>query len=104
MRQLLVFTRNTAPRNASGGFGDAPQVMFSVRGKLEPVPRGKNEVFGPADWTVAYTQYLATIRWRPDVTDDMAINLGSRVFKIRNSPQVERRDRYMEILCEEVAT
>jgi len=110
MRQLLTFTKNAAPRDASGGFGDQPQPQFIVRGKLAAIPRGKNEQYGPVNWTTAFTQFMATIRWRGDVTDDMSIYLGdptvagTRVFRVRNSPQVERSDRYMEILCEEVTS
>lgn len=76
---------------------------------VEAVPRGTNEQYGPVDWTTAKTQYLATIRWRSDVTDEMSIYLGAvssqaRVFRVRNSPQVQKSDRYMQILCEEVSS
>jgi|SRR5579862_5423336 len=102
LRQLLVFSLNAAPRDASGGFGNQPVTQFSVRGKVEPIPKGDWEKYGGVDWTTGFTRYLAVIRWRPDVTDDMSINLGARVFAVRGVPQVERSDRYMEIVCEEV--
>lgn len=104
LRQLLVFTRNAATRDASGGFGNNPQPVFSVRGKLEPLPKGDWEKYGGVNWTTGFTRYTAVMRWRPDVTDDMSINLGTRVFAVRGVPQVERSDRYMEVVCEEVTT
>ncbi len=105
MRQLLVFVRSTDPRNLSGGFGDNPETVFTVRGKLESMPvTGSAERFGPADWTTSRSQYKATIRRRSDVTTRMGIQFDGRVFSIRDAPQVAKSERYMEILCEEVAS
>src|SRR4051812_41587267 len=104
MRQLLVFTRPTNPRNLSGGFQDAPVPVFRVRGKLEglAVQSYHGEQFALVDWTTARAGYKATIRRRDDVTSDMQIVFGTRVFKIRECPQVGRNENYMDILCEEV--
>lgn len=104
MRQLLVFTRPTNPRNLSGGFGDAPVPVFRVRGKLEglQIHSYMAEQFALVDWTTARAGYVATIRRRDDVTAELQIVFGTRVFKIRECPQVSRNENYMQILCEEV--
>lgn len=105
MRQSLAFLRPTNPRNLSGGFGDAPEVLFTVRGKLErrPIDRPESERFSQtAGWTTNAIQYVATIRRRSDITESMQIRHDNRIFKIREAPQVAKSDRYMQILCEEV--
>jgi SPP1 family predicted phage head-tail adaptor len=104
LRQLLIFTRGTNPRSLSGGFGDTQEVVFRVRGKLEAlqIQSYRGEQFAITDWVTSRAGYKATIRWRDDVTPDMQIVVGVRIFKIRECPQVERSENYMEILCEEV--
>jgi SPP1 family predicted phage head-tail adaptor len=104
LRQELVFARPTNPRGESGQFADAPEPVFRVRGKLEAlqVQSYRGEQFGGVDWTTNRQGYKATIRWRGDVTPDMQILFSARVFRIVECPQVDRSQRYMEILCEEV--
>lgn len=102
-RQLLRFMLSSNPRNASGGFGENLVEQFRVRGKLTPMPMSRTaEQFTGVDWTTNVTPYVGVIRWRADVTEQMVIQNGTRLFRIRSCPQVERADRYMEILCEEV--
>lgn len=71
---------------------------------MTPLPKGDWEKYGGVNWTTGFTRYLATIRWRGDVTDDMSILFGARTFAVRGVPQVERSDRYIEIVCEEVTS
>jgi head-tail adaptor len=102
LRYLLTFQRNKATRNASGGFtqgkGFDPETVFTARGNVEPLT-GK-ESFG--DWTRDVQGYKVTIAWREDVTTDMRILFGARIFQIREAPLVSKWDRYLEIGCQEV--
>lgn len=103
LQQTLVFRRNTAPRNLSGGFGDVPETVFVVRGELKPWPLNLgSERFAQTNWPVSAAQYVAIIRRRTDVTSELQIHFDDRVFKIRECQQVAKADRYMQILCEEV--
>lgn len=100
MRQRLTFQKNMAPRNASGGFGENWQTVATVWGNFNSMDQG-HEFFHP-EWTTSVNAYVATIRRRSDITESMQILFGTRVFKIRKAPQVDRSDRFMNIICEEV--
>lgn len=102
LRHVLTFQTNLATRNASGGFsqgaGFAPQTFATVRGLIEPLTA--KDTFG--EWSKVVTGYKATIHWRGDLTEDMRILFGARIFQIREIPIVSKWDRFLEIGCEEV--
>ena len=119
LRNRLTFQKNSAPRNASGGYGEDWQVVCQVRGHIEPRvrPGAESQI---ADWATSKNLYLGLCYWRSDITEKMRILLGVvpdnlvanstasliaagyRVFLIMDVPQVSKQDRFMELFLEEV--
>lgn len=76
--------------------------VFTDYGNVAPLS-GREGVF--AAQLQAVTSHRVLYRWRPGIDAGMRIVFGSRVFNIRAAINVEERDRWLVLFCDEgVAT
>lgn len=105
LRHRLTIEEEARVADGGGGFAVTwselstdPTVWGAV------VPLSGREVLQAQQLATPVT-HKVTIRHRSDVTAAMRLKLGTRAFNIRAVINVDERDRWLELMCEEgVAT
>lgn len=105
LRHRLTIEEEVRVADGGGGFDLSWQAIATepvVWGRVTPL--SGREVLRASQLQTPVS-HRVTIRYRADVTASMRLTLGSRVFNIRALINVEERDRWLELTCEEgVAT
>ncbi|MEJ8573126.1 phage head closure protein [Microbaculum marinum] len=95
--------RLQAPVDSDDGAGGTTRSWSDVAtlwGRIEPVRATERTAAGRIE---AAARHRLTIRWRADVTHDMRVVFGTRVFSILGLTDVEARHRFLVCDCEETA-
>jgi len=85
--------------DGGGGFSASWNAVATVWAKLEAV--SGSDAFGP-DATQTRTRYRITLRRSGDVAEGMRVQIGARIFAIRNILDEGRPAQTMTLLCEEL--
>jgi SPP1 family predicted phage head-tail adaptor len=105
LRRRLTLQEEGRVADGGGGFTLVWQNVAAnptVWGRI--VPLSGREVLQAGQLQTPVSHRIL-IRYRPDVTGAMRLVLGTRVFNIRAAVNVDGRDRWLELMCEEgVAT
>jgi len=98
MRHRITLQSRTRTADEGGGaaslFVDVEEVWAYFR------PVSGQEQF-QADKIKEKKKYLATVRYRDSITASQRIKFGDRLYNITSIKNLEERDRYVEIECEE---
>lgn len=101
LRHRITFQEENRSDDGAGG-GDVAWANITgvntVWGKVEPVSAGEGMLSMQLQNTVTHK---ITIRYKPDVTENMRIVYDGRYFNIRGIRHIEERDRWTEIRAEE---
>lgn len=98
--RLVVQAENPLP-DGGGGRGDpwaAPITLATVWGRVEPLGGAERLRAMQLD---ARVSHRVTLRYRADVTARERLVFGQRVFKIRAVINLEERNEWLQLLCEE---
>lgn len=101
LRHRLTIEEEVRVADGGGGFTltwQAVAVEAEVWGAI--LPLSGREVLR-AQQLATPVSHCVSIRYRADVTASMRLTLGARVFNIRAVVNVEERDRWLELMCEE---
>ena len=86
---------------SSDGYGGRPKSwvpVATVWAKVEPL-RGRE--YFEAHQIKTEVTHRVIIRYRPDVTPQMRIKVGSRYLMIESVIDIEERHRFLELICRE---
>lgn len=84
--------------DGAGGFTVGFTLLAEVWGSLETLA---GDEYPTADRLAGQLTHSVWLRWREDVTTDMRLRLGPRVFQVRAVVDHDGRRRFVECRCEE---
>lgn len=101
LRHRVVIQAENATPDGAGGFSDpwaSPTVVATVWASV--VPLSGSEQFRGMQLEDKITHKI-TMRYRAGVTAKNRIVFGTRPFNIRVVRNIDERDRWLELMCEE---
>ena len=98
MRQRLGIERPVRSADGGGGAVETWETVAEVWGAVIPVTGGERV---EADAVTGGVTHEIWLRYRTEVSADMRLRLGSRLFEVRAVIDVEERRRFLRCLCEE---
>jgi len=104
LRHLVTIQEEPSESTPDGAGGRTPDWtdVFTDYGNVGPLS-GRESVF--AAQLEAVTSHRVLLRWREGVDAGMRVQFGSRLFNIRSVINVDERDRWLVLFCDEgVAT
>ena len=102
LRSQVTLQTNTQTRDAGGGYADSWAGTATLWARIEPLSGRERLAAQQIEDTVTHR---VTIRYRSGVSAQQRIAFGVRVFNIRAVLDVDERNEWLELLCEEgVAT
>ncbi|BCJ86455.1 phage head closure protein [Effusibacillus dendaii] len=99
LRNRVTIQKLTQTDDGMGGYTEGWGVVATVYASVHPL-KGR-ELFD-AQQVREHMTHRVTIRYRVDVTPDMRVLFGAKVFNIRSVINVESKNRELQLLCEEV--
>lgn len=98
LRQRVGIERAARVADGGGGADETWEMLAEVWAAVLPVTGGERF---EADAIEARVTHEVWMRYRADVTPDMRLRLGSRLFDVRAVIDFEERHRFLKCLCEE---
>jgi len=98
-RRVTIKSR-TETSDSQGGYTTTWSTLASVWAEIVPI--SAREAFHRQGLQPG-TTHRFKIRYRSDVDTTQQIYLGDRVFYIRGIQNLDERDRWLQLLCEEAA-
>lgn len=99
-RRITFVDKSAECENKWGELVPCEREIATVWAKVEEL-RGKEKLKAGKDYATMDIQVIC--RYRDDITTDMIIEYEGRELEIKSIIELGRR-RYLEIMCEEVAT
>ena len=101
-RHFITLQGQGTSRDAGGGISSGFSTIASVYANV--VPKSGKEVYKQGKLVGSVTHEI-TIRYRTDITNASRISFNNKLFNIRSIIDIEQRNRYLKLMCEEgVAT
>lgn len=100
MRQRI---RLEQPSLAPDGLGGWHRSWVEVASVWAHIRAGSGDERMEAGQLAAPATYRIRLRWREDITSDMRIVFGARIFAIRGVLDADARKRFIELIAEEGA-
>jgi len=102
MRHAITFQNQGTARDAGGGISSGFSTLATVYANVKPTTG--REVYKQGK-VVGIVSHEITVRYREDITNATRISFDNKLFNIRGIINIDQRDRYLKLLCEEgVAT
>lgn len=99
LRHVVVIESAANTRTATGGIVQSPWAeVATVRAKIETLAAEERIV---GDQFAVQTTHTVTIRWRDDVSAQMRLRWGSKVFDILGVSSIKDQRREMVLQCRE---
>lgn len=98
LRQRLVIERPVRSADGGGGAVETWEAVAEAWGAVIPLTGGERV---EADAVTGRVTHEIWIRHRDDVSADMRLRLGARLFEVRAVIDVDERRRFLKCLCEE---
>lgn len=100
LRHLVVIQEEPSESTPDGAGGRTPDWtdVFTDYGNVAPLS-GRESVI--AAQLTEVTSHRVLLRWRPDVNAGMRVKFGVRLLNIRSAINVEERDRWLVLFCDE---
>lgn len=101
-RHFITLQGQGTSRDTGGGISSGFSTIASVYANV--VPKSGKEVYKQGKLIGSVTHEI-TIRHRTDITNASRISFNNKLFNIRSIVNIDERDRYLKLMCEEgVAT
>jgi SPP1 family predicted phage head-tail adaptor len=104
LRRRITFQQMVESKNSVGEVIQTPEDYLTTYAKIEPVKplmaKGGQEYLDDQKVRPEIT-YAVTTRYRPDISTDMFVKYGDRIFQIVGILNLEERDRLMNVICVE---
>ena len=101
-RHFITLQGQGTSRDSGGGISSGFSTIASVYANV--VPKSGKEVYKQGKLVGSVTHEI-TIRYRTDITNASRISFNNKFFNIRSIINIDERDRYLKLMCEEgVAT
>jgi len=102
MRHQITLQGQGSTRDSGGGISAGWSTIASVYADIKP--KSGKEVYAQGK-LVGSVSHEITVRYRTDITNASRISFDSKLFNIRAIINVDERDRFLKLLCEQgVAT
>ena len=101
-RHFITLQGQGTTRDSGGGISSGFSTIASVYANV--VPKSGKEIYKRGKLVGSVTHEI-TIRYRTDITNASRISFNNKFFNIRSIINIDERDRYLKLMCEEgVAT
>jgi SPP1 family predicted phage head-tail adaptor len=101
-RHFITLQGQGTTRDSGGGISSGFSTIASVYANV--VPKSGKEIYKRGKLVGSVTHEI-TIRYRTDITNASRISFNNKLFNIRSIINIDERDRYLKLMCEEgVAT
>ena len=101
-RHFITLQGQGTSRDSGGGISSGFSTIASVYANVKP--KSGKEVYKQGKLIGSVTHEI-TIRYRTDITNASRISFNNKFFNIRSIINIDERDRYLKLMCEEgVAT
>jgi len=101
-RHFITLQGKGTTRDSGGRISSGFSTIASVYANV--VPKSGKEVYKQGKLIGSVTHEI-TIRYRTDITNASRISFNNKFFNIRSIINIDERDRYLKLMCEEgVAT
>ena len=102
LRHQITLQGQGTTRDSGGGISSGWSTIASVYADIKP--KSGKEVYAQGK-LVGSVSHEITVRYRTDITNSSRISFDSKLFNIRAIINVDERDRFLKLLCEQgVAT
>jgi SPP1 family predicted phage head-tail adaptor len=98
LRDRITIEEKTQVEDGSGGFSETWSTFATVWAEVLPTSSAERFFAEKLEMT---TTHKVRIRYLAGLSSSMRINLGARVLKIQGIVNLEERDRFLELKCEE---
>ena len=98
MRYRVKVERATNTRDAGGGISQAFNPVTFIYANIKPTSATSSYRQGMVQEKVTHE---VTIRYMTNIDTNSLITVGTRKFNIRGIVNVDERDRFLKLLCEE---
>lgn len=100
MRHRITIQQRSLASDGIGGSTETWSTLATVWSKIEPMSAGQVAWASSLEHRVTHK---ITIRYRSDLTSDMRIQYGGRIFHVKGYRNLEERNLWTEINAEEGA-
>ena len=101
-RHFITLQGQGTTRDSGGGISSGFTTIASVYANV--VPKSGKEIYKRGKLVGSITHEII-IRHRTDITNASRISFNNKLFNIRSIINIDERDRYLKLMCEEgVAT
>lgn len=100
LRNSIEIQELTNTPDGQGGFSTAWTTIHTPNAMIKPVSGGERMRAMQLNATVTHRIYL---RYVAGIEADMRVKFGDRLFQIRLALNLEERNRWLELHCEEGA-
>ena len=98
MRYKVKVERATNTRDAGGGLSQDFKTVANVYANIEP--KGANSVYRQGILQEKVSHEI-TMRYMNNIDTNSRITYGSRQFAVHGVINIDERDRYLKLLCDE---
>ena len=98
MRYLVKLQNAENTRDSGGGISQAFKTITRIYANIKPVKADSRYRQGIVTEKVTHE---VTIRYTDNISTNYRILFGTRAFNIRGIINVDERDRFLKLLCEE---
>lgn len=98
LRHRITFQIPVVQDDGYGGEEKAWQDAFSAWASIKPI---SGREYYDAMSIQSEVTHRIRVRYRPDITTDMRIEHGDRIYEIEAVIDIDSRHKYLEILCRE---
>jgi len=100
LRERVTIEQPTRASDGQGGYTETWSTLATVWAAIKPVTARETYFGHKLEHRVTHK---ITIRYRSDIAIQMRIAQGTRYFQIHGYKNVDERNRFLELLCEEGA-
>ena len=98
MRYRVKVENATNTRDAGGGLSQSYSPVTTIYANIKPM--NANSIY--RQWIVQEkVTHEVTIRYMKNISTNSRVSYGSRNFNIKGIINVDERDRFLKLLCEE---